>query len=90
MCENVEIDMNLKVKAQKWGNSLGMRIPKVIADELQLTDSSELELEISGANLIVRQYQEHQYRIEDLLRKINSRNIHTEIDTGEPCGEEIW
>ena len=82
--------MNLKVKAQKWGNSLGMRIPKPIADELALTDGTVLELEIHGEDLIVHQSKKRKYELRDLLAQINSKNLHTEINSGEAVGEEIW
>ena len=31
----------MKIKVQKWGNSLGLRIPKLIADEIGLKENKK-------------------------------------------------
>jgi antitoxin MazE len=82
--------MNLKVKTQKWGNSLGMRIPKPIADELQLVDGTVLELEVDGETLILHHAKRNSYDLKELLREVTPRNIHSEIDTDDAVGEEVW
>ena len=30
------------------------------------------------------------YRLEDLVKRITPKNVHSEIDTGTPVGREIW
>ncbi len=82
--------MNLKVKAQKWGNSLGMRIPKIIAEELNLTDGTTLELEVDGEKLIVYQPKKNKFKLQDLLSSVTPKNIHNETETDDSVGEEVW
>ena len=36
------------VVAQKWGNSLGIRIPKDVADKIGIEQGSEMELNVIG------------------------------------------
>ena len=34
----------MKTKVQRWGNSLAVRIPKTLAEEVGLTDDSPIEM----------------------------------------------
>jgi len=86
----MEYIVNLKVKAQKWGNSLGMRIPKIIAEELSLTDGTTLELEVDGKKLIVYQAKKNKFKLQDLLSLITPKNTHSETETGDAIGDETW
>ncbi|WP_039938686.1 AbrB/MazE/SpoVT family DNA-binding domain-containing protein, partial [Leptospira noguchii] len=38
---------------QKWGNSLGIRIPKAMATELELNDGSHVELQYEGDKIVI-------------------------------------
>ena len=75
---------------QKWGNSLAFRIPKKIADDLDLTKDSSVEIREEQGKLIVVPVKEQKYVLEDLLSKITPENLHREINTGEPSGNEVW
>lgn len=39
---------------QKWGNSLGVRIPKKIADQVGFEKGSEIEFIIVEGNIVLR------------------------------------
>ena len=39
---------------QKWGNSLGVRIPKATAQQAQLAQGTEVEFDTSGGVLTIR------------------------------------
>lgn len=58
---------------QKWGNSLGIRIPKQFAKQLHLHPGSPVHLEIEDGKLIVHS---PQYNLEDLLKEITPKNQH--------------
>ena len=78
----------MKATIQKWGNSLGVRIPKVIAEDLMLENGSEVEL-IKESNKIVIQPQKKP-QLKDLLQVISDDNRHGEVKTGGRYGKEIW
>jgi len=78
----------MKATIQKWGNSLGIRIPKVIAADLELENGSEVELFEESNRIIIKPQNRHQLR--DLLSAINDKNLHGEIETGDPVGRESW
>jgi antitoxin MazE len=75
------------ITVKKWGNSLGVRIPKIIARDLNLKDGSTVEIEDSNGTIIISP---RKNTLKELLEGINEANIHREIDFGESSGREIW
>ena len=41
----------MRMKVQKWGNSLGLRIPKPFAVEMGLADDAEVDLSVADGAL---------------------------------------
>ena len=77
-------------KLQKWGNSLGLRIPKSFAAEVQVEAGSLVDLRVERGALTVRPVRRRKYELSRLLKGVNSRNLHAEVQTGKPIGREIW
>jgi antitoxin MazE len=80
----------VQTRIQRWGNSLGLRIPRSLAEEAGVGAGSEVDLSIRDGDLIVKPARRRTYRLKDLVRKITPRNLHGEVDTGEPVGREAW
>jgi antitoxin MazE len=78
----------MKTTAQKWGNSLAIRVPKSIAQQAGLKVKDDLEIEVRKGALVLRPYLRRVYRLEDLLKRITRRNLHKELDFGPPVGRE--
>lgn len=78
----------MKATIQKWGNSLGIRIPKVIADDLKLQNGSEVELLEDSDKIIIQPYRKP--KLDDLLSQVNDENLHGEANSGDPTGKEVW
>ena len=79
----------MKGKIQKWGNSLAIRIPKPFASEIKLNTNLEVEISIkNGALLIEPSIKE--IDLDELLSRVNKKNLHKLIDFGPPVGREIW
>jgi len=74
---------------KKWGNSLAIRIPKFIAEELNLKNNTTVELHSNNGSLVVRSV-EIQYTLDDLLNEVTDQNLHEETDTGKVVGREEW
>ena len=79
----------MEATIQKWGNSLALRIPKSVAQEIRITEGDSVELKVDTKGLLVRP-RHRRYRLSDLVRKITDRNRHQEIDCGPSAGKEIW
>ena len=78
----------MKVKVQAWGNSLGLRIPKVYAQELQVGAGSMLELSLSEGALLARPASV--VDLDVLLAGVTADNRHGEVDWGPGSGGEAW
>lgn len=79
----------MKGKVTKWGNSLAIRIPKVLADAVELSDGSVVEMR-SGKNMITLQTLKKEVSLSELLEQVSPDNLHDESDSGRPRGREIW
>lgn len=80
----------MKTTAQKWGNSLAIRVPKSVAVQVGLKAQDDLEIEVQDGNVVLKPQLRRVYRLDDLVKRITSKNLHNEIDTGSPTGHEIW
>lgn len=72
---------------QKWGNSLGLRIPKQLAKRLKLHQGSAITLEIDHNRLII---QAPECNLEDMLKEITPHNQHHLLLDDEQIGNEEW
>ena len=80
----------MQTKIQRWGNSLGLRIPRSFAKEAGVEAGSEVDLSVRDGDLVVRATKRRMYRLSELLAKVTAKNLHEEVDTGEPVGREVW
>jgi antitoxin MazE len=80
--------LTMEAKIQKWGNSLGIRIPMNMINGLSLRKGSIVEINEESDQLIIRPKEKP--GLDELLDAINVDNIHSEIDFGEIQGNEIW
>ena len=74
---------------QKWGNSQGIRIPKSILDTINWSENEEIILLIKNEKIILEKAKNRK-NIKDLFKDYNGNYKPTEIDWGEPVGDEIW
>lgn len=79
----------MNTKIQKWGNSLGLRIPKSFAEEAGVEAGSEVTLSVIDGGLMVRPSRVKKCSLAALLRGVNERNVHDEVDVGGPVGREV-
>ncbi len=80
----------MQTKIKKWGNSLALRIPKLIALDANLKLNKLVDLSIDKGSIIIVPIDEKEYSLEKLLKGVTKNNLHGEIGTGVPVGKEIW
>ena len=80
----------MRVRVQKWGNSLALRIPKSFATETALDSGAEVDLTLEDGRLVVTPLSEPRYSLSELLAEVTPQNLHSEIDTGSSRGAEVW
>lgn len=79
----------MQTKVQKWGNSLGVRIPRAFAAQARIRAGSAVDISLEKDGLRVRPIR-RRYSLGELLKKVNSLNRHGEVATGAPVGREVW
>ena len=83
----------MKVKVAKWGNSLGVRLPKAAAEAAGLKPGVELDVSVEGSDLrLKRRTRIPRYRLEDLLAemdRLGPENRPEIVDWGPDVGAEI-
>lgn len=77
-------------RIQKWGNSLGVRIPKSFAEEVRVGVGSTVDIALEKGHLVVRRVSAPSYQLSDLLSRVTRNNLHKEITWGDPVGREVW
>lgn len=78
----------MEARIRKWGNSLGIRIPGLLAKELDLQEGSPIEIEKKENHIIIRPGKEK--RLSDLIDEITPENTHEETESTGPVGREVW
>ncbi len=77
-------------RIQKWGNSLGLRIPKSFAAQAGVAEGSAVDLSVEKDRIVIRPVRTERYRLQDLLDGVTDENRHDEISTGDAMGREAW
>lgn len=80
----------MQTKFQRWGNSLGLRIPRSFTEEAGVEAGSEVDLSVQDGDLVVRAAKRRTYRRSALREKVTAKNLHGDVDTGESIGREVW
>ena len=80
----------MKTRLQKWGNSLGLRIPKMLALETHLDSGKEVDIVAEGESLVIRAVCPRSHKLSELLSRMTPANRHDEADFGKHVGKEIW
>src|SRR6266852_175854 len=84
----------MKIKVAKWGNSLAVRLPKRLADDLGLRPGAVVDVNQDGSRLAIETAPRGQlprYRLEDLLAEMDRLGPENEpepVDWGPDRGAE--
>ncbi len=79
----------MRTQVGKWGNSLAIRIPGVLAKDLKLCEGTELDITAGVGELVLRPCKK-EYSLDELVSEITPENVHGETDWGPPVGRETW
>ncbi|OHD78589.1 MAG: multidrug transporter MatE [Spirochaetes bacterium RIFOXYC1_FULL_54_7] len=77
----------MQTVVQKWGNSLGIRIPSIYAKELALKNGSLVEISEDEGRIVISP---KKISLPELLSQVTTENIHEPEDTGASLGNEEW
>lgn len=77
--------MTMATTIQKWGNSLAVRIPKDVAEQVKIHQGSEIEMRVVGSEgtiTLIPTKQPKNYALDELLTQCKPENRHVEVDFG--------
>jgi antitoxin MazE len=80
----------------KWGNSLALRLPRHVAEQVRLVEGSTVEFEVDDGALKVIPSRKR-FKLSELLEG-EPKRVHAntddgasvEVDWGKPHGDESW
>ena len=79
----------MQARIQRWGNSLALRLPKSVAQQIDVSEGDGVELQVSRGGLLVRPAR-RKYLLSELVEGITKANRHNESDWGNRAVEEAW
>lgn len=79
--------LKLQAVIQKWGNSLGIRIPAVWAKENDISNGSEVDLLFEDGKLVIVPKKKS---LEEMMKLVTAENLHSEVQASGPVGNEEW
>ena len=71
----------MEVKLSQWGHSLGLRIPKALADQTGLKPGDAVDMEATADGLAPRErLKQPSISLRELVKGITPENRHEELD----------
>ncbi len=80
----------METRVRRWGNSLGVRIPKAFAQEAGLQENAPITLSLVDGKLLIEPVPVVGFTLDELLAGVTEQNVHAEVNTGPAVGAEVW
>ena len=86
----------MQMTIKKWGNSLAIRIPKSIAESIDLHIDQAVNIEAINGKIIITPVEDKKsYKLEELLDQCPPGTVELDEDdkkwlNAEPVGREVW
>lgn len=81
-------------RVSKWGNGLGILLPKQVVEKMELKAGDKLVLEMEDGVVTLKKESDvlviPRYKLEDLLKDYEGYQNEEYWKDVEPVGEEIW
>lgn len=81
-------------RVSKWGNGLGILLPKQVVEKMELKAGDKLVLEMEDGVVTLKKESDvlviPRYRLEDLLKGYEGYKNEEYWKDVEPVGEEVW
>ena len=82
------VESTMRATISKWGNSLGLRIPRGLAEDAGLAEGSVVELRLEAGRIVAEPVMVE--KLAALLAKVTPKNRHRELLVDSPRGRETW
>jgi antitoxin MazE len=79
----------MNTKIQKWGNGVGIRLPKVVFESGQFSLGSVVALNQKGSEIILKVVKQKIPSLKEIMKNISPEKFHSLVDFGLDVGKEI-
>lgn len=76
----------MSVTLRKWGNSVGVRLPKPMLEQVGLKEGAEVDVSVEGNRLIIKH---RRVTLAELLARCKPENRPDPVKWGPDVGREI-
>lgn len=80
----------MEARLQKWGNSMGIRIPSNILKSLNIKANDILNIEQEENRIIISIPKRKKISLAERFKKYPGKNLAKEFSWDENVGREIW
>ena len=80
----------MEARLQKWGNSVGIRIPHSILKELNLQINDLINIERVEDRIVITKQINPKISLAERFANYHGENLVKEFEWDEPRGKEIW
>jgi antitoxin MazE len=79
----------MRTIVKTWGNSLAVRLPRVIAEEAGITVDSPVEISVLEGSVVLSPIEGRKKRLAKLVSLMTADSLHAPDDFGDPVGREL-
>ena len=80
----------MESRLQKWGNSSGVRIPKVFMEDMKLKNGELVNIEMENEKIIITKARKEKLNLKMRIAKYDGPDLTNEFIWDEERGKEIW
>lgn len=80
----------MEVRLQKWGNSVGIRIPSNFLKALKLNKDEEVNMLQEEDKIIITKIKNKRISLKDRIKDYNENNLCKDFSWDDARGKEIW
>ncbi len=77
----------MHVQISKWGNSLGLRLPRTLAQQIGISEGAQVNIWADGSRLVV-EAAPTKHALADLLVNMSPQNMSDAFSWGDDEGRE--
>ncbi|MBR3898617.1 MAG: AbrB/MazE/SpoVT family DNA-binding domain-containing protein [Bacilli bacterium] len=80
----------MEIRLQKWGNSLGIRIPSSILKTLNLKQGDKIIINTEEEKIIITKSKNPKISLAERFKNYHGKNLSKSFTWDENQGREIW